>query len=273
MISDNEYKFIADLVYQYSRINLGDNKKELVTARLGKRLKACGVESYEDYCNILSSSDGDDELIHLVDSISTNHTHFFREIKHFEFLRQVAFPDWEKRLHTQKKEIRVWSAASSSGEEPFTLAIELAEYFSLKPSWSWQLDATDISTRILERAQRAVYPVDRLKDIPPDLLRKYFQKGRNQWEGYFRVKAELQQRVLFTNLNLLQPTYPFDHLFHIIFCRNVMIYFDKSTQEELVKKLFQQLHPGGYLMIGHSESLTGIQHLFKTLKPAIYQRP
>lgn len=273
MIDDKAYKYICDLVYEYSRINLGDNKKELVAARLGKRLRAYNFQTYEEYCHFLGTAEGKDELVHLVDAISTNHTQFFREIKHFEFLRTIALPTWCGRLEKDKHQLNVWSAASSSGEEPYSLAIELSEFFSLKSGWSWQIEATDISTKILDRARSGVYPTDRITAIPQDALRRYFQKGTKQWEGYFRVKQELRDRVHFTNLNLLQPSYPFTTPFHIIFCRNVMIYFDKPTQEELIAKLFQLILPGGYLMIGHSESLTGIRHDFKTLKPAVYQRP
>jgi len=273
MIDDKAYQYICNLVYEYSRISLGDNKKELVAARLGKRLRAYNFQNYEEYCNLLSSPEGKEELVHLVDAISTNHTQFFREIKHFEFLRTIALPTWCSRLEKDNHNMNIWSAASSSGEEPYSLAIELSEFFSLKNGWSWQIEATDISTKILERALTGVYAADRVHEISPDVLRRYFQKGTKQWEGYFRVKQELRERIRFTNLNLLQASYPFTTPFHIIFCRNVMIYFDKPTQEELIDKLFHLTLPGGYLMIGHSESLTGIRHSFKPLRPAIYQRP
>lgn len=273
-ILDRDYEKIRQLVYEFSRINLGDHKKELVTARLGKRLRTLSLETFTEYCDYLDSPQGAEEMVHLVDSISTNHTHFFRETRHFDFMKEVALPEWIKRLQrTGPREIRVWSAASSSGEEPYSLAIFLAEYLEPTPEWRWLIEGTDISTRILEKARMAVYAKDRLNEVRSDLLRKYFQRGTGKWQGYFRVKSNLRDKIRFTNLNLLQGTYPFTEPFHVIFCRNVMIYFDRETQEQLVGHLYQHLLPGGYLMIGHSESLTGVRHSLKSVRPAVYQRP
>ena len=165
----------------------------------------------------------------------------------------------------------MWSAASSSGEEVYTIAIVLAELGLKRPGWAWQLEATDISTRILKRAREAIYPEEAVSKVRPELIKKYFQKGLGPQEGNYRVKSELGNRVTFRHLNLLGPPYPFTEPFHAIFCRNVMIYFDRPTQEELVRRLADRLVPGGYLLVGHSESLTGINHRLKMVKPAIYQ--
>jgi chemotaxis protein methyltransferase CheR len=270
-ISESDYQYICKVVYEYSRINLGNDKRELVMSRLGKRLRAHNLESYSAYCRLLRSAQGADEITHLVDVISTNHTHFFREIKHFDFMREVALPDLHSRGDAKKK-FKLWSAASSSGEEPYSLAILLAEFFLKHPDWEWTIDATDISTRILEKAQQGIYSIDRLSEIRPDMIKRYFQKGTDQWEGYYRVKEELRNRVHFSHINLLQPHYHFAEKFHVVFCRNVMIYFDRPTQEQLVNQIFEHMHPHGYLMIGHSESLTNIKHHFKFIKPAIYQK-
>ncbi len=175
-----------------------------------------------------------EELTNLVDVISTNHTHFFREEKHFDWLRSVLLPQWRLR-HDKSETFRAWSAASSSGEEPYTLAIVLAEFFGLDGRWT--IDATDISTRILARAEQAIYDADKITPVPPELLRRYFQRGVGQWDGHFRVREQLRRRVCFQHLNLLQPEYPFAQRFQLIFCRNVMIYFDRPTQETLVGKL------------------------------------
>jgi chemotaxis protein methyltransferase CheR len=272
-LSDSNYKEICETVYEYSRINLGEGKKDLVTARLNKRLRLLGLENYTDYCNYLKSSNGEEELIQLIDAISTNHTFFFREYKHFEFLKEVALPQLMDKINkSSEKSFKIWSAASSSGEEPYSLAIFLNEYFEKFPDLQWHVDATDISTKVLGLAQRAIYSEDRVKEVPMDLMKKYFQKGINRFEGHFRLKNFIIDKVKFQRINLLQPNYPFSEQFHVILCRNVMIYFDKETQEALVQKLTAQLAPGGYLLIGHSESLTNIKHNLKALQPAVYQK-
>lgn len=274
VLSDLDYETVRKLVYEHSRIDLGANKKELVTARLSKRLRATGIPSLNDYVKLVSTRAGEDELVHLIDAISTNHTFFFREIKHFEFMTSNCLPETVARgQKSGDREFRLWSAASSSGEEAYSIAIQLDDYFSRQPGWNWLIQATDISTKILEKAKQAVYPLERVRDVRPEWLRQYFQKGINQWEGHYRVKEELRNKISWHHLNLLQPNYPFQKPFHCIWCRNVMIYFDRPTQEILVQKLYDLLVPGGYLMIGHSESLTGIKHPYKAVKPAVYLKP
>ncbi len=270
-LSDQDYERIRRLVYEHSRIDLGENKKELVTARLAKRLRATGIPDYAAYCAHVDSKKGEEELTHLIDAISTNHTFFFREIKHFDYMRETVLPAAVKG--DPRRVFRLWSAAASSGEEPYSIAIQLDDYFSRQPGWNWKVEATDISTKILAKAREGIYPAERLREVPPEWMRSYFQKGVNEWEGHFRVKAEVRQRVNYTHLNLLQPSYPFQEPFHAIWCRNVMIYFDRPTQEQLVNQLAAKLAPGGWLFIGHSESLTGIRHPLKAVKPAIYQKP
>lgn len=270
VVDAKSYEYIRKIVYEHSRINLGEDKLDLVSARLNKRLRETKILTIPDYIDYLNANEG--EMENLIDIISTNHTFFFREIQHFEFMQTTALPE----LHEYAKnlggnEFRLWCAASSSGDEPYSLAIQLQEYFKNK-NFNWDIQATDISNRILAKAQNAVFPEERLKEVRPDLLRAYFQKGFGQQEGFYRVKEELRKKVTFTRLNLLQPQYPFKNPFHVIFCRNVMIYFDRQTQEELVNHLSSLLVPGGYLMIGHSESLTGIKHPLKSVKPAIYRK-
>jgi chemotaxis protein methyltransferase CheR len=234
---------------------------------VAKRLRALKIPSYSDYCRWLKTSDGEEELSNLVDVISTNHTHFFREDKHFNWLRSVALPQW-RQSHKDGETFLAWSAASSSGEEPYTLAIVLAEFFGQQGKWT--IEGTDISTRILARAEQGVYTEDKIAPVPQELLRRYFQRGVGQWQGHFRVRAQLREHLHFQHLNLLQPHYPFAKKFHLIFCRNVMIYFDRPTQETLIAKLTDQLEPGGYLLVGHSESLSGIRHTLRQLQPATY---
>ncbi|HKB90747.1 MAG TPA: protein-glutamate O-methyltransferase CheR [Opitutaceae bacterium] len=271
---DTDYEFIRQLVYHHSRINLGTDKRELVSARLGKRLRATNIPSITEYCRFLQEEESRDELSHLIDAISTNHTYFFREDSHFNFLRDVAIPEMVNRRRDENwSHLQIWSAASSSGEEPYSLAITLAEKLGLNSNCPWKIEATDISHKILQKAAAGVYRIEALSKTPPNLVRTYFQKGYGPQDGNYRIKPQLSQKVTFRQLNLLDRDTPFKEPFQIIFCRNVMIYFDRPTQEELVNKLSQLLVPGGYLMVGHSESLTGINHPLDMLRPATYRKP
>jgi chemotaxis protein methyltransferase CheR len=271
-LADADYDFLCRLIYERSRIHLGPDKRVLVSSRLGKRLRHHELKTYGEYCELLRSPAGAAEMSFLIDRISTNHTHFFRELKHFDFLQEVVIPKW--KADTRRSEpCRIWSAASSTGEEAYSIAIHLAEHFAPAETGRWLIEGTDISTRVLEVAQRGVYETDRLASIPPDLLRRHFQRGTNQWAGHFRVKDELRRRVNFQHLNLLEPGYPFTRPFDLIFCRNVMIYFDRPTQETLVRLLAEQLVPGGHLLVGHSESLSSMKHTLKLVRPAVYLKP
>jgi chemotaxis protein methyltransferase CheR len=272
-IATEDYEFIRKLVYEQSRINLGPDKVELVRSRVQKRLRALGLHDFESYCRLLASPAGEEELTALLDVISTNVTEFFREWRHFEYLRDVALPEWAKAPQRKSDNtLRLWSAACSSGEEPYSLAIFLSDFLRSHPGLDWRITATDISTRILAKATEAVYRSERVKLPNPDWLRTYFQKGVGSWEGSFRVKPALREKVTFQHLNLMHWPYPFRDRFHVVFCRNVMIYFDRQTQEQLVPRLAEQLLPGGYLMVGHSESLVGIEHGLKCVRPSIYQK-
>jgi chemotaxis protein methyltransferase CheR len=271
---DSDYQFIRELVYNHSRINLGPDKKELVSARLSKRLRETKITSISDYCRFLQTKESDDELSHLIDAISTNYTFFFREHEHFDFLTKTVLPEMARRRGAEKwPSFNVWSAACASGEEPYSIAITLAEYFAKDSTWPWRIEATDISHKILQRARVGIYREESVSKTPASILRAHFQKGFGPQEGKYRVKAHIQQGVTFRQLNLLESSTPFTEPFHVIFCRNVMIYFDRATQEELINKLAQKLVPGGYLYVGHSESLSSISHPLETVKPAIYRRP
>lgn len=272
---ERDYEFIRRLVYTHSRINLGADKKELVSARLGKRLRATGLATISDYCRHLQGPKGGEELPHLIDVISTNHTYFFRENAHFDLLSQTILPELAaKRTAAGWSKLNIWSAACSSGEEPYTLALVLEQFFDRQASaWPWHIEATDISNPILKKAQDGIYKADATDKIPPAQLRAYFQEGVGPQAGTFQVKPALQKNIRFRQLNLLGPSLPFTEPFQVIFCRNVMIYFDRATQEELVTRLTRLLVPGGYLLVGHSESLTGIKHTLESVKPAVYRRP
>jgi chemotaxis protein methyltransferase CheR len=261
--------FIVALIYERSCIRLSRDKEALIRARLGKRMRALGLETLPDYCAYLDSSGGADEVQHALDALTTNFTQFLREREHFEVTVDEALP---RLLAGKQKRFALWSAACATGEEPYTMAFHLEERFPLSEGWDWRIRATDISTRALEKAARGIYPDDRLADLPRDWIRKYFQRGVGACEGQCRVKSQLQERITFQQTNLLDGAHD-DGEFEVIFCRNVMIYFDRPTQQQVVARLNRALRPGGYLFTGRSESLSGLALPLKCLRPSIYQKP
>lgn len=271
-LSQQAYEYLAQLVYERSRIRLGGDKQALVSGRLGQRLRTLGVRDYGQYCRLLESPAGEDEIAELIDLISTNHTHFFREPAHFEIMQRQVLPALAARPDAALRPLRVWSAAAASGEEAYSLAIVLAEFARLQPAFTWQVDASDISRRMLECCRRGIYQAGKIELPAAGLLHRYFQKGVGEREGYCRVKPELRRRVGVQHINLFQPRYPLPPGLDVIFCRNVMIYFDAPSRELLVNRLAEQLAPGGYLFVGHSESLIGIRHPLRTVSPSVYCR-
>jgi chemotaxis protein methyltransferase CheR len=272
-LSAQAYRTIVDLVYEHSRINLGQDKQTLLSNRLGKRLKHLGIASYDEYCALLKSPGAQEEIEHLVDLISTNHTRFYREPDHFTYLTEKILPGLIPKLHAERAPLRVWSAASSSGEEPYTLAIVLSEYLRAHPTVNWKIEASDISRSIIAKAERAIYRMDAVEPVPLELLKRYFQKGVGEFDGHCRVRPELRERIRYARVNLFQPDYPISPKQHVIFCRNVMIYFDIPSREAAVKRLSQHLVSGGHLIVGHSESLMGVRHGLVSIKQGIYQKP
>lgn len=260
---------IVALVYERSRIRLSREKEALIRARLGKRMRALGIQTLPEYCAHLESASGADEIGRAIDALTTNFTQFLREREHFQFAVDEVLP----RLVGEKpRRFNLWSAACSTGEEPYTMVFHLEERFPLADGWDWRILATDISTRALEKAIRGVYPDERLAELPRDWVRKYFQRGVGGWAGHCRIKPYLQQRITFQQMNLLGASDD-DARFEIIFCRNVMIYFDRPTQEQVVGRLSRALLPGGYFFTGRSESLSGLALPLKCVRPSIYQKP
>jgi chemotaxis protein methyltransferase CheR len=269
-ITDKEFNSFGSLIYERSGISLNQGKKELVRSRLLKRMRQCGISCFKEYYRKVMDDTSGVELIYLLDAISTNLTNFFREPQHFDYLSKELLPQWHKNLPGQKR-FRFWSAGCSTGEEPYTLAIVLLEYLAASHApWEIKISATDLSTRVLDQAQQGIYPEARAVNIPSAYLKRYFQKGVNQWAGQVRVKSEVRSLIEFFRVNLMEP-FPFKEPVDVIFCRNVMIYFDKPTQERLVQKFHRALKSGGFLFIGHSESLAGISHSFSYVKPTIYK--
>ncbi len=263
-----DYEFVIALVYERSRIRLTDGKHALISARLGKRMRQHGFDSFHDYVQFLRLEADEAEMTHVVDAVATNFTSFLREPDHFDFLVREALPGL---LAKGRKRFQVWSAACATGEEPYSMAFYLAEHFPLAEGWDWQILATDVSTKALARARDAIYPGERLTGIPQEWLRRYFQRGHGEWAGQFRIKPDLRQRVRFQKVNLLDPL-RMETPFEAIFCRNVMIYFDRETQESLVRQLTGFLVGDGFLLTGHSESLNGLATGLRCLRPSVYQR-
>ncbi len=269
-LNEKLFKNFSRLVFEQSGIYLTDEKKELLNARLGKRLRKCGFDSFESYYDYVVNDKSGEEIIQLLDSVSTNFTSFFREKGHFDYLSATVLPELIKNAAAQHK-LSFWSAACSSGEEPYTLAIVLNDFFANKPGWKCSVLATDLSTKVLNIAQNGVYDRNRIASLSPEILRQNFRKGTGKSSGYVKVKDHLRDMITFQRFNLMHRfTWP--EPFQVIFCRNVMIYFNKKTQEELVAKFYRCLQPGGYLFIGHSESLSAIKHSFSRVAPTAYQK-
>ncbi|MBW2631890.1 MAG: protein-glutamate O-methyltransferase [Deltaproteobacteria bacterium] len=270
-LRDIDYKKISRLIYEQCGINLHEGKKELVRARLGKRLREGNFKSFADYYSYVTTNEGIDELITMIDSLSTNLTSFFRENDHFRQLREVI-PAMVKTDGNDYRvpKLRIWSAGCSTGEEPYSLAIALKEIIGSR-NIDLKILATDISTKALRAAGEGIYPEERVKKISNSLLKKYFQIGQERWKGYYRAKRELKDTIRFRRFNLME-TLPSGDLFDIIFCRNVMIYFDKETQAGLVNRFYDCLKKESYFFIGHSESLTGLTHRFKYIGPSVYRK-
>jgi chemotaxis protein methyltransferase CheR len=262
-LNQKEFQQIKELVYDRFGLDLRAGKEDLVSARLSKRIRELRLSSFSEYVNyVLSDADGA-ALAEMVDLLTTNFTSFFREQAHFDFLAK-RLPELSKK----RARIRIWSAACSSGEEPYSIAMLGSESLGLG---NVEILGTDISTRILARAKAGVYSADRLEGIPQDVFRKYFLRGQGASNGLYRVKPVLANQITFQRLNLLD-TYAHESPFSMIWCRNVMIYFDKPTQERVVNRLAQHLEPGGHLLIGHSEALNGIQHPLQYIQPAVYRK-
>ncbi len=261
-------RYIMGLIHQRCGIRLHEGKEALIQARLGKRMRHLGFSSLAAYCDFLQSGAHDDELERVTDALTTHFTGFLREESHFKFMVEEALP---AVLAPGSARIRVWSAASSSGEEPYSIAFYLCERHPPIDGWDWRVTASDISTKVLGQARQGIYAQERVQGLTGQWLRKYFQKGVGRWSGNYRIKSSLAERVVFLQINLIE-SYHHPEPFHIIFCRNVMIYFDRPTQEQLVRQLCRFLVPNGYLLIGHSESLNGLNVPLRCLRPSIYQR-
>ncbi|MFZ5776160.1 MAG: CheR family methyltransferase [Thermodesulfobacteriota bacterium] len=270
-LTDAQFQKFSELVYEKTGIYLKPEKKELLNARLGKRLRATGAASFKEYYELVINDRSGEELIQLIDSVSTNFTSFFRENSHFELLTSTVLPAFIKEGRGKNKEIQFWSSASSSGEEPYTMAMVVEDFARQHNGLRYRILATDISTRVLAQAKRAVYTDDKITKVPQHFLKQYFKKGVGNSAGYVKVKDELRRMVQFERFNLMGD-FPWREAMDVVFCRNVMIYFNRETQQELVNKFYNAITPGGYLFIGHSESITSLKHKFVQIDATAYQK-
>ena len=258
-----EFEQIRRLAANKFGLDLKDGKEDLVSARLGKLIRKGGFATFSDYHDHVVADSTGAALAEMIDALTTNHTSFLREPAHFEFLRS-ALADEFRGVPT----MRIWSAACSSGEEPYSIGFHMLD--AGRAHGSFEILATDISTRALTKAKQAVYPAERFDLFPADFRKRFLLLGEGEWKGWLKIKPEIVRSVDFRGLNLIDPFPPLP-LFHVIFCRNVMIYFDRKTQTGLVNRLAKCLEPGGYLFVGHSESLNGLDQPLTYCRPAIYR--
>lgn len=264
-LTESQFRKVSELIYQLSGIHLKTGKEALVRSRLMKRLRALKMSTFDEYLKYLESAEGKTELGHMVDVMTTNKTSFFREQEHFTYLKEKILP-----VLTDRK-LRFWTTACSSGEEAYSLAIVLRECIPDIDMRDIKILATDISTRMLEKARKGIYTTDVVRDLPPQLLIKYFDRVQEGYVSAWQIKENVKKLIRIAWLNLMGP-WPMKGLFDVIFCRNVMIYFDRPTQQRLIDRLWGVLKTGGYLFVGHSEGLSSISHKFRYIKPAIYQK-
>ena len=273
-LSDREFQRFSAFIYDHTGIKMPPAKKTMLEARLQKRLKAVSIDSFEEYSDYVFKKEGrSTELIHLIDVVTTNKTDFFREPAHFDFMVKIALPNiLETRDDPRREPIRIWSAGCSTGEEPYTLAMVLSEFALGRPDFKAAITASDISTRVLETAHNAIYPEERTDTIPLNLKKKYLLRSRERSRSLVRICPQLRSLVSFRRINFMDEDLGIVEKMDIIFCRNVVIYFDKQTQQALMRKFYRQLRPGGYLFIGHSETLNGLDVDFKPVASTVYRK-
>jgi chemotaxis protein methyltransferase CheR len=269
-ISSREFALFQALIQREAGIYLSQAKRDLLVNRLSPRLRELGIQTFEDYYRI--ADEDDDERVRMLDRISTNETQFFREPRHFEYLESSVYPGWHRRAESGEmhRRIRVWSAACSTGEEPFSIAMSLLAHFA--PSWDLHILATDLSTRVLKKAEQAVWSLDRSAQIPPAYLKTFMLRGTRSQEGKMKAGAELRALIEFQRFNLNSESYPYRDSFDLIFCRNVLIYFDVPQRKHVLERLTECLTKDGLLFLGHAETASGITGRLRAIMPTVYVR-
>ena len=270
-MSDREFKLLRDLVYSRLGINLTEKKRSMLIGRLQKLLYTSGFKSFQDYYDYLVRGSNEDAMIELINRVTTNYSFFYRGKSHFEFFSQRAFPELLETLRKRNsRDIRIWTAGCSTGEEPYMLIMMMLERLGLEYRfWDGGILATDISEKALRFAREGIYPDARVKEVPQHLQKRYF---KTLPDGSLAVKDVVKREVVFRKFNLKNDVFPFEKPFQMIFCRNVMIYFDRQTRDALLQRFYEITEPGGYLFIGHSETLGRDQQKYKYIMPAVYRK-
>jgi len=273
-IGKRDFERLSAYIYGELGIQITESKKTMLNGRLAKRLRALQLDNVTAYCDYLFSSAGQNlERVELFDAVTTNKTDFFREANHFDYLTTTVLPAWQQSSRAGRA-FRIWSAGCSSGEEPYTMAMVLNEYAEQhrRNRFDFEIVATDISTRVLDHAKAAIYHADRIIPVPAPIRRKYLLRSRDRTSQLVRIAPQLRRKVRFGRLNFMDDTFQLPYTLDVIFCRNVIIYFDSDTRERLVQKFCRHLHPGGYLFLGHSESLHGFDLPLRQVASTVYVR-
>ena len=272
-LGKRDFDTLSDLIEKHAGIRMPASKRTMLEGRLRRRLKECGMNNFDQYCRFLFKDGGlDDELTNLIDVVTTNKTEFFREPGHFEFLTRRIVPDLMHRGIGVQRPLRVWSAACSTGPEPYTLAMVLSEVRAAIPGFDFHILATDISTSVLRAAARAIYPEAMAEPIPLELRKKYLLRSRDRTAGRIRMAPEIRNKVEFRHLNFMDPDYRLQPAQDVVFCRNVLIYFDNDVRKTVLTRICRYIPTAGYLVVGHSETLGNIELPVKQVVPTIYLR-
>jgi len=271
-LNNKDFARLSEFITGEFGIKMPDLKRIMLQSRLQKRVKELGYKNFSDYIDYFFSKKGmEEEVMHMIDIVSTNKTDFFRENEHFEYMMHTLLPDLYP--NGKKGNLKFWSAGCSSGEEPYSLAMVLAEYRIGNPLIDFLVYGTDVSPRMLKTANQAFYKEDRIGNIPPELKTKYFLQSGNREEKKVRIVPELREKVIFSRLNLIDEFYPTPFVFDVVFCRNVLIYYDRGMQEKIILKLCSRIKNEGYLFLGHSESIAGLNLPLKHIQPTIFMKP
>lgn len=270
VLSDADFRRLSRFIESELGIRMPDTKRIMLESRLQKRIRHFGLPGFKEYVDFVFSEEGrQTELINMIDAVTTNKTDFFREPDHFEYLVEKILPDWMAR---SSGTMAFWSAGCSTGEEPYTLAMVLEEYRSATPHFDYRIFASDLSTQVLEKAQAAVYDEGKGSPIPMSYKKKYLLKSKDSSKALLKIRPELRAKVSFARINFMDDNYPIEGKFDVVFCRNVIIYFERRIQEAILGKLCTHIRPGGWLILGHSETLTGMDMPLKAVAPTIYAR-
>lgn len=274
-MTEAEFGRFSEFIMAQCGIKMPLSKKIMLEARLQKRLRALGVRSFGEYFSHLQGDGGRDELVHMLDAVTTNKTDFFREPFHFQFLTESVLPtlrDETVRAAQRDRQFLIWSAGCSTGEEPFTIAMVLSEFASVTPGFRYSILATDLSTKVLNRAQEAIYDAERVTGVPAALKERYLLRSKDRNKNLVRIVPELRAAVRFQRMNLMEESFCFAEPLDVIFCRNVIIYFDRQTQEQLIARFCRALRPDGYLFLGHSESIHGFDLPLRRIVSTVYRK-